>query len=132
MAEKDLYSWWNNLPLSRKFVYRNELEDYLKNVIKGYIEKADYSTVYYRIGKNKEFRDAIGGFPVVFRIDLYMDGHNYENFKDCLDEILLELAQNYEYWFFEIHADLKSVIPIESDILKEIFSAENNRVDNVH
>ncbi|MCG3165056.1 MAG: hypothetical protein POELPBGB_00816 [Bacteroidia bacterium] len=125
MATEELFDWWEKLSLATKFTYREDLEDYLKEYIKIYISKEDLFEIYFNIQKEMDYRKCVGHFPVDFNLDLHMDNHNFDNFKDCVDEILLELAMNFNKWFFTIHIHRNKEVLVKKEILQKIFSKES-------
>src|SRR3989337_2407533 len=122
MDATQLQKWWDNLPAEKKFLYKEDLEDYLKQSIESFIQREDIYVTYYNIQKKTEYRKCVGGFPINFNTDLHADSYNYENFKDCLDEILFELSMNFQYWFFEVQKYGNENKPISESILQKIYS----------
>ena len=108
--------WWTTLSTDQKFQFACAINNHLQLAADKYCERIDPSDLYCKLThKYRYFLDDLA-YPVDWNMDLHMDSENYENFTDCMDDIVSGFAQSNIDWFCEIFPlvpEMKSAALIE-------------------
>ncbi len=95
-------SWWDDLNSEQKFQFAKGLKSQLANASDKYCENANIWELYYELQQKYRYWLDKLGYSVDWNKDLHIDSENYDNFMDCKDDIVSELAQVNIDWFLEI------------------------------
>jgi len=102
LSNEAVSSWWIQINIDQKFEFASYLHEQLYEASKKYCEKADIWDLYYNLTHKyeKSLRELC--YPIDWNLDLHQSSDNYENFQDCKDEIIRDLAKISVDWFYEL------------------------------
>ncbi len=104
MDISEITKYINNLSVEEILRNREMFDDYIDEACNWYALDLNLFDFYWKLTtdtKIVDFLQEAGAFPIEWSLDLHQSD-NYDNFKDCLSEVLRTLCAEFDEYYLEV------------------------------